>query len=59
MSEEQRKEFLAKLKEAQMARGTDIEEAHIKADYVLYDILVALGYEDITEAWDNVPKWYY
>ena len=32
MSEEQKKEFLAKLKEAQMARRTDIEEAHIKAD---------------------------
>lgn len=58
MTEEQRKEFLAKLQEAKTADGTDIEEAHIKADYVLYDILVALGYEDIAEAWDEVPKWY-
>ena len=56
MTEEQRKEFLAKLKEA--AQRTDIEEAHIKADYILYDILVALDYEDIAEAWDDVPKWY-
>lgn len=58
MTEEQRKEFLAKLKGCRTSYGTDVEVAHIKADGVLCDILVALGYEDIVEAWDDVPKWY-
>lgn len=58
MTEEQRKEFLMKLEKCQTEYGTDIEVAHIEADRVLYDILVALGYEDIAKAWDDVPKWY-
>lgn len=58
MTEEQKKGFLARLKECQTEYGTDVEVAHIKADYILYDILIALGYEDIAEAWDDVPKWY-
>lgn len=58
MTEEQREEFLAKLKECQTGYGTDFEAAHSVADGVLYDVLVALGYEDIAEAWDDVPKWY-
>lgn len=58
MTEEQRKEFLARLENCLTVYSDDTEVAHIKADYVLYDILVALGYEDIAEAWDDVPKWY-
>lgn len=58
MTEEQRKEFLARLKECQTKYGTDIEVAHIEADNVLYAALVILGYEDIADAWDDVPKWY-
>ena len=58
MTDEQRKEFIAKLKECQTKYGTDLEAAHSEADGVLYDVLVALGYEDIAEAWDDVPKWY-
>jgi hypothetical protein len=58
MTEEQREEFLAKLKECQTGYGTDFETAHRVADGVLYDVLVALGYEDIADAWDEVCKWY-
>lgn len=58
MTDEQRKEFITKLKECQTKYGTDLEAAHSEADGVLYDVLVTLGYEDIAEAWDDVPKWY-
>jgi hypothetical protein len=58
MTEEQRKEFLARLEKCQTGYGKDFEVAHIEADRVLCDILVALGYEDIVEAWDDVCKWY-
>ena len=44
MSEEQRKEFLAKPKEAQMTRGTDIEEAHIKADFLIGNTYITQKY---------------
>lgn len=58
MTEEQRAKFLAELKDCATAHGTDIEAAHIKADGILYDALVALGYQDIADAWDDVAKWY-
>ena len=56
MTEEMRKKFLAKLKEWE--GDSDPEEAHIKADEILCEALIALGYEDIVEAWDEIPKWY-
>lgn len=58
MTEEQRKEFLARLEKCLTVYSDDTEVAHIEADSVLYDILIALGYKDIAEAWDEVPKWY-
>lgn len=58
MTEEQRAKFLAELKSLPTEYGTDIEAAHIKADGILYDALVILGYQDIADAWDDVAKWY-
>ena len=36
----------------------DIEAAHGDADDILCAFLKVLGYNDIVEAWDAVPKWY-
>jgi hypothetical protein len=36
----------------------DWEAAHSIADDVLCEVLTALGYEGIVEAWDKVGKWY-
>ena len=58
MTKEQREEFLARLKKCQTGYGTDFEAAHGEADNVLCDVLIALGYKDIADAWDDVPKWY-
>ena len=36
----------------------DEEEDHVKADEILCDMLNALGYKDLTDAWDKIGKWY-
>ena len=36
----------------------DIEASHKKADLVLTDFLLALGYEELVEAYNMIPKWY-
>lgn len=36
----------------------DVEIAHSKADNVLCELLMELGYEDIITAYKDVPKWY-
>ncbi|KFI66075.1 hypothetical protein [Bifidobacterium cuniculi] len=37
---------------------TDQEEAHITADGILCEMLDRLGYSDVVDAYDGVPKWY-
>jgi hypothetical protein len=39
-------------------RKGDTEAAHQRADNILCEILIDLGYADIVEAYDNVQKWY-
>jgi hypothetical protein len=46
-------ETLRQLKSAQ-----DIEAAHGDADDTLCKFLRHLGYGDIVDAWEEVPKWY-
>ncbi len=48
--------YLERLKELQ--ESGDAEYAHGEADDILCDILKDLGFEEIVEAWDKVPKWY-
>lgn len=37
----------------------DIEHAHYVADDILCRLLKTIGgFEDVIEAWENVPKWY-
>ncbi len=42
----------------ELGRSNDPEEAHSKADDILRDVLNKLGLYEITEAWDDVPKFY-
>lgn len=48
--------YLERLKELQ--ESGDEEYAHGEADDILCDILKYLGFEEIVEAYDKVPKWY-
>lgn len=41
-----------------LAEMSDTEAAHIMADDVLCELLTALGYGDVVEAYANVGKWY-
>jgi hypothetical protein len=36
----------------------DTETAHAKADAVLCDLLVALGYGDVVDEYEKVRKWF-
>jgi hypothetical protein len=51
-----RENAIAQLKECQ--GDTDTECAHSKADDVLCELLVALGYRDVVKEWGKVDKWY-
>ena len=51
-----REQALAEL--AECAKGGDTEMAHSNADDVLCKLLIALGYQDIVDAWEEVDKWY-
>ena len=51
-----REEAIAQFKELQTSGDT--EAAHSDADDVLCELLKSLGYEDVVEAYLEVPKWY-
>ena len=36
----------------------DTETGHIEADKIIGEFLTSLGYGDVTEAWEKLPKWY-
>lgn len=40
------------------ANQGDAENQHHSADWVLCELLRTLGYGDVVEAWDKIPKWY-
>lgn len=47
---------LKKLKE--IDETSDTESGHIEADEVLCLLLNKLGFEDVVEAYNLIPKWY-
>lgn len=49
---------LARLEELVNKVYPDEEEDHSEADGILCDMLNALGYKDLTDAWDKIGKWY-
>lgn len=52
------KKSLSRLKELVNKEHPDEEEDHSEADVILCDMLNALGYKDLTDAWDDIKKWY-
>lgn len=50
------KEIIHKLKELQ--NNDDIEINHHKADQILCDFLLSLGYEKIVKEFAKIEKWY-
>ena len=56
MTDEMRQSFINRLKDVQ--NSGDIEAAHYVGDDVLCETLIALGYKDIVEEWEQIPKWY-
>lgn len=49
---------LARLEELVNKEYPDEEEDHGEADGILCNMLDALGYKDLTDAWDKIEKWY-
>lgn len=49
---------LARLEKLVNKKYPDEEEDHGEADGILCDMLNALGYKDLTDAWDKIGKWY-
>ena len=49
---------LSRLKELVNKEYPDEEEDHSEADGILCNMLNALGYKDLTDAWDKIGKWY-
>lgn len=49
---------LARLHELARKTYPDEEEDHAEADGILCNMLNALGYNDLTDAWDKIWKWY-
>lgn len=52
MTQEQAIELLKK------CNTGDIESDHSNADDVLCNLLIALGYDAVVQAWEDVEKWY-
>lgn len=50
-----KEEAIVKLKEASKL---NTEDAHYTADEILCELLNSLGYQDVTEAYDYIHKWY-
>jgi len=51
-----REEAINELKQWQAHDDTEIE--HLRADEVLCDLLISLGYQDVVDEWKEVGKWY-
>lgn len=41
-----------------LALSDDSEQAHIKADEVLTDMLIRLGYDEVVQAYRAIRRWY-
>lgn len=51
------KQALEQLKEIQNNQD-DTEVDHAEADRILCELLRALGYNAIVDAWESIDKWY-
>lgn len=53
-----REEVVSQLKDIVIKDEGDAENQHWEADHLVINFIKDLGYEDIAEAWYDVPKWY-
>lgn len=51
-----KEEFAARMRA--IANDSDTEAAHSKADRLLCEVLVSLGYEDGVEVFELMDRWY-
>lgn len=58
MDDEKALEILRKLHSCRTIGEYDPEEAHVKADNLLCELLMELGYESIVLSYKEVRKWY-
>jgi hypothetical protein len=57
IDQDARAKIISELMELQDRTG-DIECAHAYADNILCELLKKLGFADVVDAWEAVPKWY-
>jgi hypothetical protein len=50
------KEYISQLKELQ--NSWDTEVAHQDADDIICELLTKLGYQEVVDEYEKVPKWY-
>ena len=58
MNRKRRDEILDDLKYLHADVYMDFEDGHQRADNILCEVLIELGYSDIVNAWEGVGKWY-
>ncbi len=46
------------VKKLKKVNKRDQEVAHLEADDILCELLVALGCKQVVDAFDKIPKWY-
>ena len=51
-------EFAKRMREIADLRDENEESKHIRADALLCDALIQLGYEEGVEIYDSIDKWY-
>ena len=51
-----REEAINELKQWQAHDDEEME--HIRADEILCELLISLGYQDVVDEWKKVGKWY-
>jgi hypothetical protein len=51
-----REQALRRLQE--LSQNDDPEADHSEADRILCDLLIALGMQDVVDAWRAIEKWY-
>lgn len=55
MDEKLKQKYIEKMESIERK---DKEIAHLRADDLLCALLKELGYSEVVEAWERIPKWY-
>ena len=58
MNKELKQKYTEMMENIEKYDDFDKESAHIEGDAILCILLRELGYEEVVEAWERIPKWY-